>query len=64
MLWNTTILNCFHRVGRTLVSAVPEAPFPSDLSRSAIYGSAMEMIQFINVLPDNLDGAEIFYLKI
>ena len=46
-----------------LVSAVPEAPFPSDLPRSAIFGSALEMIQFINVLLDDLGGAEIFYSK-
>ena len=58
------ILSHFHRVGRTLVSAVPEAPFPSDLPRSAISGSALEMIQFINVLLVSLGGAQIFYPKI
>ena len=63
MLWNTPILSHFHRVGQTPVSAVPEAPFPSDLPRSAISGSALEMIQFINVLLDDLGGAETFYPK-
>ncbi len=63
MLWNTPILNHFHGVGRALVSAAPETPFPSDLPRSAISGSALEMIQFINMLPDDLGGAEIFYSK-
>ena len=63
MLWNTPILNSFHRVGRTLVPTVPEAPFPSDLPRSAIFGSALEMIKFINVLLDDLGGAEVFYSK-
>ena len=64
MLRNTPILNSFHRMDRTLVPTVPEAPFPSDLPRSAISGSALEMIKFINVLPDNLGGADIFYSKI
>ncbi len=63
MLWNTPILSHFHGVGRTLVPTVPEAPFSSDLPRSAIFDSALEMIQFINVLPDNLGGAEIFTQK-
>ena len=63
VLWNTPILSHFHRVGRALVSAVPGTPFPSDLPRSAISGSALEMIKFINVLPDDLGGAEIFYSK-
>ena len=44
------ILNNFHRVGQTPVVTVPEAPFPSDLPRSAIFGFALEMIQFIIVL--------------
>ena len=64
MLWNTPIVSHFHGVGRALVSAVPGAPFPSDLPMSAIFGFALEMIQFINVLSDDLGGAEIFYSKI
>ena len=63
MLWNTPILNHFHRVGRTLVTAAPEAPFPSDLPRSAIFGSALEMIQFINVLLGNLGVPKFFIQK-
>ena len=64
VLWNTPILNHFHRVGRTLVATVPEAPFPSDLPRSAIFGSALEMIQFINVLLANIERTSIFYSAI